>query len=272
ETRQGIGRTFLKEMDKIIARMATHLLADSNSQRHHLIDEQIVAGTKIEVLASGSVCGVDTEKFSPDHLARVDIREKHQIGENDYLFLFVGRLTRDKGVLDLARAFDKVATRYPSAQLLLVGPDEEDIGEQLRQVCVSVGNRLHIASYTATPQKYMAAADVLCLPSYREGFGSVIIEAASAGVPAIASDIYGITDAIQRDITGVLFPPGDISVLAELMGNFLKHPELAKTMGEKARKRAEEEFSCQVMEKMWLSYYDQFSITGKPENGSKHKK
>lgn len=256
ETRQGLVRFFLQSMDKVIAILATQLLADSKSQRQHLVDAGIVAGPKIKVLANGSVSGVDTAKFAPNPSARAAIRKTLGLDQADYVFLFVGRLTHDKGVLDLAHAFVRVAAASAKAQLLLVGPDEEGIAAEVRQVCAAVAKQLHIVSYTETPENYMAAADVLCLPSYREGFGSVVIEAAAAGIPAIASEIYGITDAVVQDRTGILFPPGDVLALARTMARLLLHQEEGRSMGEEAMQRARKDFSRQVLEQAWVAYCD----------------
>ncbi len=101
----------------------------------------------------------------------------------------------------------------------------------------------------------MAAADVFCLPSYREGFGSVIIEAAAAGIPAIASKIYGITDAIEEGKTGLLHEPGNIAELTSAMLFFTNETNLRFTMGEKACKRAREKFSSTIVTEALLKYY-----------------
>jgi glycosyltransferase involved in cell wall biosynthesis len=87
----------------------------------------------------------------------------------------------------------------------------------------------------AAPQQYMASADVLCLPSYREGFGSVIIEAASVGIPAVASNIYGITDAIEASVTGLLHVAGDVADLHSKMRQMIDDQESRTRMGANAR-------------------------------------
>ena len=110
------------------------------------------------------------------------------------VFLFIGRLTRDKGVLDLAQAFKYL--NAASAHLLFVGPDEQNMQAELISLLETDSQNIHFVGHTNTPESYMAAADVLCLPSYREGFGTVVIEAAAVGIPAIASRIYGLTDAV----------------------------------------------------------------------------
>ncbi len=212
-TRTGLSRAILKLADRIIARCATYTLADSPSQREFLIRERIVAPDRIAVLGSGSVSGVDATRFRPDAGRRRQVREQFHIPDASVVLLFVGRLSRDKGVLDLAKAFAALAAEFPDVHALVVGPDEEGLRPAFARLCAKHGERLHFLDYTTCPEDVMAAGDVLCLPSYREGFGSVVIEAAAAGLPAVASRIYGLVDAVVDGRTGLLHEPGDVADL-----------------------------------------------------------
>lgn len=254
-TRQGFSRWLLKTMDRILASCATHLLADSPSQRQFIIDQGIVGANKILVLAHGSISGVNTEKFAPDTAARATVRRELRIPEGAVVFLYLGRMSYDKGVLDLAHAFARLAVDHQQAHLLVVGPDEENLEQSLFQICVSCVERVHRVGYTDAPQRYMAAADVFCLPSYREGFGTVIIEAAAVGLPAIGSRIYGVTDAIVEHETGLLFPPGEVDALVTAMIVLTTDAPLRKRLGMQARARAIREFSSEVVVKAWLDFY-----------------
>jgi len=184
-TRKGISRAALKFLDKAMARAATFALADSPSQREFLIAEGIVQASKSAVLGKGSVCGVDTARFRPDPDARRAIRQSLAIPAHAVTLLFVGRLHRDKGVLDLASAFARLADRRPDVHLLIAGPDEQNLTDAIRARCRRHERRLHFSGFTGSPELSMAASDILCLPSSREGFGSVIIEAAAVGLPAV---------------------------------------------------------------------------------------
>ena len=254
-SRRGPMRSVLKTADRLISVSATHVLADSFSQRDFLVAQGIVELAKISVLGLGSVAGVDANRFRPDCAKREQLRVELGIPETATVFLYLGRLKRDKGVLDLARAFALISDS--SSRLLLVGPDEEGLLPEVEQACAACRSRLHVAGYSATPERYLSGSDVLCLPSYREGFGVVIIEAAAAGVPAIGSRIYGITDAIVEGETGLLFEARDVQQLALCMRTLAEDASLRRRMGQNARARALRDFPQAQLTAALLAYYRQ---------------
>lgn len=250
-TRSGPARALLKALDRLIGALATHVLVDSASQLDFLVSEGVVSRTKARVLGHGSVCGVDAGRFRPDPIARASVRAKTGVPPEAILFLYLGRLARDKGLLDLAHAFAKVE----GAWLMLVGPDEDSMAAEIRDACGPGKARLRMLGYTDRPEEFMAAADVFVLPSYREGFGSVIIEAAAAGIPAIGSRIYGVTDAIAEGETGFLVPARDPAALAARMRELASDAALRKRLGRAARARAMRDFAMPALTRATLEYY-----------------
>jgi glycosyltransferase involved in cell wall biosynthesis len=250
-TRSGAGRALLKGLDRLTASLSTHVLADSASQRDFLIAEGVVAADKVQVLGQGSVNGVDAARFRPDAVARERVRVQAGIPPDAVLFLYLGRLARDKGLLDLARAFAGV----DGAWLMLVGPDEDGIAAEIRAACGAAASRLHIHGHTTAPEQFMAAADAFLLPSYREGFGSVILEAAAASVPAIGTHIYGITDAVVEGKTGFLVPVRDAAALAGRMCELAGDEPLREAMGRAARERVLRDFRTEDLTRALLAYY-----------------
>jgi lipopolysaccharide/colanic/teichoic acid biosynthesis glycosyltransferase/glycosyltransferase involved in cell wall biosynthesis len=254
-THRGPARSTLRAFDTVVARLATTTLADSPSQRDFLVREGISAGDAVRVLGKGSVCGVDSMTFRPNGAVRQAVRARLNIPSSDIVLLFVGRLTNDKGVLDLAGAFLAIADERQDVHLLLVGPDESRLRSRVESLCARHAARLRFIEFTARPQDFMAAADVLCLPSYREGFGSVVIEAAACGVPAVASRIYGLVDAVEEGRTGLLHAPHDVQGLAELLRRLADDSGLRRTLGEAARCRAEADFPVSRLTNALLSFY-----------------
>lgn len=252
-TRTGASRALLRGLDRVTAALAGGVLADSTSQRDFLVAEGVVDGAKARVLGHGSVNGVDAERFRPDPAARALVRAEAGIPEGEALFVYVGRFARDKGLLDLARAFATTA----SGRLLLVGPDEDGLAGELRAACGPAASRLSILGATPEPQRFMAAADVFVLPSYREGFGSVVLEAAACGVPAVATRIYGLTDAIVDGETGLLVPVRDPRALAEAMRHLAEDAGLRASMGAAARERALRDFRTADLTQAMLVYYEE---------------
>lgn len=241
-TKSGMARRLLKKLDALIALCATHVLADSRSQMNFLLFEKVVRKEKINVLGKGSISGVDLLRFCPDPEVRRMVRSRLGYADDDVLALFVGRLSWDKGVLDLVQAFLLASAEQANLALLVVGPDEEGLAPRI-EAMMKGNSRLHLLGVTSKPEEYMVAADIFCLPSYREGFGSVIIEAAACGVPAVASDIYGLTDAVEDGKSGFLHPVGDVATMARLLQEFACDSDLRLSMGDNARQRAMADFS-----------------------------
>jgi glycosyltransferase involved in cell wall biosynthesis len=254
-TRTGWKRWILKQADCFMARLATHVLADSPSQRDFMVTEGVAVAGKIRVLGEGSICGVDGMRFQPDAGKRAEIRRAHGIPEAAVAFLFLGRLNRDKGVLDLAEAF--AVQDNQNAWLLVVGPDEANLRAKMERRLGPALARTRFVGYTDRPEDFMAAADVFCLPSYREGFGMVIIEAAAAGIPTIGSRIYGVTDAIEENVTGLFHRAGDTAELAGLMAFLAGDAARRHALGEAARARALRLFSREAVTQAWMDYYRQ---------------
>jgi glycosyltransferase involved in cell wall biosynthesis len=262
-TARGPRRFLLKSLDKLLASNATRLLADSASQRAFLVANGVAGGRSIDVLADGSVAGVDLQRFTFRTTVRDRVRAQHGIPADAVVFLFLGRLNRDKGLLDLSLAFAAVAERDARSQLLVVGPDEEGLETEFADLGRRYPGRVHRIGFAGNVEEYMSAADVFCLPSYREGFGSAIIEAAAVGLPAIASRIYGITDAVEAGVTGILHLPGSDAEIADAMLRLATHQDLRRRMGEAARDRVKAKFSeARLTEAMADFYRDRFSAIG----------
>ena len=255
-TREGVARWGLRLLDKLTARCATNLLTDSASQRQFLVDQSVSTKSKISVLGLGSVCGVDMARFRPNPIARHAIRRSLKIAQDDLVVLFLGRLTEDKGILDLASAFSALADVVPGSHLLVVGPDESHVESTVFKILDKHGHRFHRVGFTKVPEDYMACADVLCLPSYREGFGSVIIEAAAVGIPAVASNIYGLKDAVVNGETGILHEVKNVYEIRFALTKLLINAELRTEMGNAARARARASFGLSMLAAEMDSYYE----------------
>lgn len=242
-TKSGLFRLLLTMLDTLMAMCATHLLADSHSQKSFLEGNRIAPLGKIKVLGNGSISGVDTAKFSENYPVRQALRSALGIEESDVVFLFLGRAARAKGVLDLASAFRKLSEQYSNVYLLIVGPDDDGVDIELNAILKGHDSRYHRKGFSETPEEWMATADIFCLPSYREGFGTAVVEAASVGLPSIASRIYGLTDAVEEEVTGIFHSPGNRDEIFSCMKRLLEDTDFRRRLSLQARQRVEDLFS-----------------------------
>lgn len=251
----GFRRNLLKVCDVILSSCSTNLLADSNSQKLFLVEQKISPLEKIKVLGEGSVCGVDLIRFKPNLSIRLAFREQLDIPRDAIVYLFIGRLNEDKGILDLVVAFRSLANEDGNIHLLVVGPDEEGIYPLMIKMMAGCSSQLHCVGYSEKPEEYMACADILCLPSYREGFGTVVIEAGAVGLPAIASNIYGLQDAVINGQTGILHQPKNIDEITAAMRALGKDSVLRNKMGQLAKSRVQACFSTSALANEMRNYY-----------------
>lgn len=255
-SRRGPLRWLLKTIDGLTARLATHVLVVSASELAFLENEGVVPIGKAKVLGPGSICGVDTERFKADPIARAQIRQKFGIPERAIVCVFLGRLTFDKGLVELVKAFVLIASRQTDLWLLLAGPDEEKMRIRLRELVPDEMNqRMLFSEFTQNPEQILAASDFLCLPSHREGFGMVIIEAAALGVPAIGTRIHGVTDAIEDGQTGLLVPLGDVEALAKAITLWCENPQELALYSKAARERVISKFEQQKIVANYVEYF-----------------
>jgi glycosyltransferase involved in cell wall biosynthesis len=258
-TRKGFTRALLKCMDRLIAFCATKVFADSPLQVHYLSDEGVVHNHEIEIIGRGSIAGVDLTRFRTDKVTRDKVRERMDVATDICVFLFVGRLVKDKGIYDLISALDRVASSINKVELWVVGPDEEAILENLIMLAHEYKAPIKWLGATHEPEVYMIAADVMVLPSYREGFPSTIIEAAACKVPTIAYEIYGVMDAVVKDITGLLVEVGDVNAFADAMLSLSSNRELRLQLGQNAKDRVVMYFDNEYVTKSWVEYYRRYT-------------
>ncbi|WP_282041741.1 glycosyltransferase [Halomonas alimentaria] len=254
-TRKGFSRWLLRLLDRLVHGLSTYSLVDSHSQREFLLKEKVLKSEKSSVLLSGSISGVDIERFKPDSGKRETVRSRYGILASDFVFLFLGRINAEKGVPELLSAFRSVSSVYPSARLMVVGSDEAGMFTD-GAIEMAFAGKLVRVDYTREPEAYFNAADVVCLPSHREGFGSVLIEAAACGVSSIASNIYGISDAVIDGQTGLLHTARSEEALTEKMLLMIGQPGLRSDLERRAMHRARTQFAASSLEQALVEFYN----------------
>ena len=257
---RGIKRWLARESDRLIGRLNTRCYADSMSQRQFLIEQGLLDPERIQVVGAGSLAGVDIERFNRERFPvgqRNALRQSLGIPPDVPVLIFVGRITPDKGVKELLAAFAKLKDAGHRAHLLFVGPFDPDSGTggNIPAHEIDTIRDTHCVGYSEHPEQYMAIADILCLPSYREGFGTVVIEAAAMGVPTVGTEIYGLTDAVEQGVTGLLVAPRNAGQLADALKKLLDDKSLREKMGAAAWQRVSVQFDANIISQQIVDEY-----------------
>jgi glycosyltransferase involved in cell wall biosynthesis len=251
-TAKGGKRVLLRQTERLACGLAHLVLVNSHSMREEAIAQGVCSPEKMKVLAGGSGNGVDAiDRFNPDKIgsdARNDTRARFGIPPGAPVIGYVGRLVRDKGIVELSEAWQSIRVQYPDARLLLVGPFEprDPIPPEIRHELENDPRAILVGMDWNTPPLY-AAMDLVVLPTYREGFPNVPLEAAAMGLPVVATRVSGCVDAVVEEETGILVPAGDAHALGGGIGRYLQNPELRRAHGAAGRRRVLEEFRQEVI-------------------------
>lgn len=244
----GLGRKILRFIEKTSCRNSTSIECVSKSNLELGIREKIFPREKATVVWNGSSGGVDLQRFNAQNREqwRSETRAENNIEPTEFVYGFVGRITKDKGISELIEAYEKVLSKKPmGTKLVLVGnlDDSHGLSPEIIGKIENSKDILHITQKSDI-ERYYPLFDVLLLPSYREGFGNVVIEAQAMGVPTIVSDIPGPTDAMLDGKTGAKVPVGDVGKLAETMEKAL---EFGKEFSQNATEFVQKTFSSEIL-------------------------
>lgn len=241
----GIKRKLFKLIEKTICFCSTRIEPDSFGNLYFSYSEKLYTADKSCVIWNGSASGVNLGKFDIAQKSkwRDEIYRRYKLPKDAFVYIFIGRITKDKGVNELFEASKSLINLHQNIYLFLVGDVEksESIDSNLYHWAQGE-ERVVYCGYTNEVEKYLAASDVYILPSYREGFGSAVVEAEAMGVPVIVSDIPGPTDAMKKDVTGLVVKKADSKELCDAMEKLYLSRELRSEMGSNALNFAAEGF------------------------------
>lgn len=233
----GKRRFLLKSIERITYFFATNLYANSLNLTNIIAKE--LTSKKINVIGYGSVNGVDTEFFKDKMTSeeKSDFRNHFGINNEDFLLLFTGRIVGDKGVNELVKAFDVLSKKHPRIHLLMVGDYEHHLDPIKPETYDLIQNnsRIHTVSFQSDVRPYFCIADLLILPSYREGLPNVLIEGGSCGLPLIATDINGCNEVIIEGENGLLIPLKSANALENAIETVLTNAILYNKLKTNAR-------------------------------------
>lgn len=256
---KGVLRWVLMNMERISCACAHEVICVSNGVKDGLISDGICPASKAMVVHHGSAGGIDLKKFDPTDKEedRLRIRKDLNINKDDFVFIFIGRVVRDKGVNELLSAFDQLDTDDRHIHLIIVGDSDDGLDPitEMSHEIVDNNERVHLVGKQMDVRPYLNASDVLVLPSYREGFGMVLIEAGAMNLPCITTDVTGCNEIIIDGENGLLVPPKDENALSGAMKHFLNNPTDVERMALNARKLITERYEQQVVWNALLKEY-----------------
>jgi len=261
ETATGNFRRLLILMEKIACASATNVIPQSNGVAEVVLREHITK-KPLKVIRYGSGNGVDINYFNPDD---VDVKNKISYLRKDFngtSYVFVGRLVGDKGVNELVEAFDRISKEFPDVKLHLVGGREENL-DPIKESTLDImnrNNRIIEHGQQSDVRPFLAISDIFVLPSYREGFPNVVLEASSMGLPCIVSDVNGATDAIKNGINGIVIPKRDSEALYQAMRKLYVEKDLRFKMATVARAMVKERFNRPDVWEATLEMYRSLTI------------
>ncbi len=250
ETATGPKRALLWGAERVACLSAHRVLCVSPSLLREAERLRLLPRGKGVLLGNGTSNGVDSSRFAPtEELLRAAklLREKFRIPEDAKVIGFVGRLTGDKGVVELLAAHRILQQRFPSLFLLLVGEPDPDDPLPAGTASMLTAPGVIQAGWLADTAPTYHVMDVLALPTYREGFPGVPLEAAAAGRPAVTTSATGAVDSVVNGLTGYVVAPRDATALADALGRLLADPELAHRMGRNGQERVRRDFDRQVI-------------------------
>lgn len=244
ETATGNCRRLLIAMEKLACACASKVIPQSNGVAE-VVRREHITKKPLKVIRYGSGNGVDIEYFNPE-LDEIKTSAAAVRGDwNGIAFVFVGRLVGDKGVNELVEAFDRLCRERNDVRLHLVGPREEQFDPLTPATVQLIANNDRIIEHGRQPdvRPFLAASDVFILPSYREGFPNVVLEAGAMGLPCIVSSVNGATDAIRDGVNGLIIPKRDNDALYTAMSRLATEEDTRQSMASLARSMVKESFN-----------------------------
>jgi glycosyltransferase involved in cell wall biosynthesis len=261
-TKEGFMKKILITADKILCACATKIFPEGNGVKNDLENYKITS-KPLKVLANGNINGLDSNYFTPglfDEAFKKNLRGKLNINNEAFVFVFMGRLVKDKGINELVTVFEKFNSTYKDVKLLLVGDYEETLDPLKAETINIINTNSNIIStgWVNDVRPYFAISNSLVFPSYREGFPNVVMQAGAMGLPSIVTNINGCNEIIIEGENGTIIPVKDEKALFNAMQRMLtmtKNEQI--TMGEKSRFLIVSKFEQQYVWDAILNEYNQ---------------
>ncbi|MBO0353303.1 glycosyltransferase family 4 protein [Muricauda ruestringensis] len=226
----GLKRVLLNAVEKLTYSCATKVYPNSVGLQEIVLDHKFTNTKKLKVIGHGSSNGIDTSYFDPSLYStptKLELRKKLKLTDDDFVFVFVGRLVGDKGINELIAAFKKILEEHTNVQLLLVGNPEEELDPMLPETeeFIFKSDKVIATGWADDVRPYFAISDCLTFPSYREGFPNVVMQSGAMGLYSIVSDINGCNEIVKEGVNGTIIPTKNTEALFNAMKHVLDNKE-----------------------------------------------
>ena len=259
----GKKRKLLDFVEKLTYSCATKVYPNSLGLKDIIIENKYCKANKLKVIGNGSSNGIDTSFFNPELYSfenNQDLKAKLGIEQNDFVFIFVGRLVKDKGINELIAAFSKLQSQHKNIKLLLVGDYETDLDPLSSETLDEITSNSSIIStgfeYDVRP--YFAISNALVFPTYREGFPNVVMQAGAMNLPCIVTNINGCNEIIIEGENGIIIPVKNENAIFEAMNDYILKSGTIQRMKKNARKMIVSRYEQQVVWKAIFEEYQSF--------------
>ncbi len=256
----GLKRTVFKLLEKFICKNSTDIQPDSKGNLDFCRKSGFYSEEKSRIVWNGCANGLNTEKFNikAKEEYRKEIRKKYNFSDTDIILGFLGRVGRDKGFNELMLSYRQLKEKYSDVKLLYVGYNEkpDTVNQELLKYFDECDDIVKTNGWVDDPQKYLAAMDIFLFPSYREGFGNVVIEAEAMGVPVVVSDIPGPQNGMIDGVTGYKVPARTVAPIVEKASILIEDENLREQFGKAGAKFAVENFDSKVLIKKIIENRD----------------
>jgi len=269
-SKTGFLKILLINLDKVLCFFATNIYPEGQGVKNDLLQYKITK-KPLKIIGNGNINGIDTEYFNEDNCIEIEkqkLKDELEIKTTDFVFIFVGRLVKDKGINELVKAFSKLNKEHTATKLLLVGPFEQEIDPVFPETFDTIKNNPNIISvgHQNDVRTYFAISNCLSFASYREGFPNVVMQAGAMNLPSIVTNINGCNEIIIDNKNGIIIEPKDELSLYNAMKLVLNNPELLYSLKQNSRQMIVSRYNKNIV---WEAILNEYNATLNSSNPKK---
>lgn len=257
---RGAKRLLLNTVEKFTYGCATMVLPNSFAMEKIVLQQKFTSASKLKVIGHGSSNGIDVNHYDAEHIAEGEksaLREQLGIKTTDFVYIFIGRIVKDKGINELIQAFDAISKSDPNCKLLILGDREDELDPLLPETesLINENKAIIDVGFQRDIRPFLTISNVLTFPSYREGFPNVVMQASCMSLPCIVTNINGCNEIIEDDVNGIIIPVKDVAALESAMQHLKANPEKIEAMKPFTRKRIKERYQQEFVWNELLKLY-----------------